>query len=78
MILQRRGEWYRNSSSGKVKEEKRRRNFSEHDEKGKRRRKVSQRKTGGHVIFCLFSLGEKTQQDCEKREVEALRSNSIE
>lgn len=60
-----------------MKGKKKRKNFSEHDEKVKRRRTSQPRKKEGHGIFCLFSVRKKiSARHYEKREVEALRSNS--
>lgn len=45
---------------------------------GKGEEKASQKMKKGHKKFCLFSLWKKSERLCIKREVEALRSNSIE
>lgn len=65
-------------ASREVRKEKRRWNFSEHDEKGRKRRKSKPKKEerSWQILF-IFSW-KKNQQDCKKRDVEALRSNSIE
>lgn len=45
---------------------------------GKGEEKASQRMKTGHDKLCLFSLGKKSARLCKRREVKALRSNSIE
>lgn len=65
--------------SGKVRKAKRRRNFSEHDENRKKRRKSKPKnEERSRQILFIFSWKKASARLCKKREVEALRSNSIE